>query len=48
MLLNDSHEIEGNTHEVLSLFFIFQKLGITPSMAYRQVPSDYTMRRVRS
>jgi hypothetical protein len=22
MLLNDSHEIEGNTHKVLSLFYI--------------------------
>jgi hypothetical protein len=29
MLLNDFHEIEGNTHKDLSLSFIFLKLGIT-------------------
>jgi hypothetical protein len=29
MLLNDSQEIENNTHKDLSLSFIFQKLGIT-------------------
>ena len=29
MSLNDSHDIEGNTHKDLSLSFIFQKLGIT-------------------
>jgi hypothetical protein len=29
MFLNDSHEIECNTHKDLFLSFIFQKLGIT-------------------
>jgi hypothetical protein len=27
MLLNDSHEIEGNTHKVLSLSFYIPKVG---------------------
>jgi hypothetical protein len=35
MLLNGSHEIEGNTHNVLSLYFYIPKVGyyMTPWMS---------------